>query len=44
MTEKGVVTVQFNDSMMLNQSIPWIDYQDPNQTVFNTSWINYTNT
>ena len=43
-TQLGVVTLQFNESMMLNKSIPWINYQDPNMTIFNTSWINYTNT
>ena len=43
-TQLGVVTLQFNESMTLNKSIPWINYQDPNMTIFNTSWINYTNT
>ena len=43
-TQLGVVTLQFNESLTLNKSIPWINYQDPNMTIFNNSWINYTNT
>ena len=38
------MTIYFNDSIILNDSIPWINYK-LNQTFdFNNSWINSSNT
>ena len=38
------MTIYFNDSMILNNSIPWIDYNTNENIEFNNSWINSSNT
>ena len=38
------MTIYFNDSMILNDSIPWINYDTNKSIQLNNSWINKTNT
>ena len=38
------MTIHFNDSMMLNDSLAWVDYNINKTIQFNYSWINRSNT
>ena len=38
------MTIYFNDSMILNDSLPWINYSLNQSVEFNNSWINSSNT